>query len=430
MFENPRKTITISVIILIALGIVFYLVWGIYLNKGTVVFKAVPPFTVSIGEYQKTCGQPECEFWIPARDYDYIVTKPGYYEDIGSIKVERAETYQIEPELYYVTEVLESNDYNIFSLPKGYGNYTSRLLDITLFNDFGEKYTLKRLPKIIENIRFSPSGEMALVFEGNLVSLYNTRDFSVSEITRIENAVDASWNQDESAFYTIEFDEDLNREVLIKYNLANLESGNLIYFLREIIEYDLKSSPGEKFVAVADKTFRPEILYLINLGEDTRNNVFEGYTITRGKWSADGGVYVFSAKAADETLPSLWVLNTEDNTVNRLPFYTEIHNLDFYNGNAYFVTDQPYSISATDIPYTSTFEDKQMQRAATPDAQLLNEQREISLHRWSYEDNRVYFLKDLTQQLSGLPIKAEVGPEGKIIRVLIDGKYYDIRISE
>lgn len=433
MFENKRKIITIGVLVAIFVAILFYIIWGIILNKGTVVFKSDPDFRISIGNNRELCEASQCEFLIPVGEHEYIIMKPGYYDHRGFVEIRRGGTHIIEPNLYFIPKVLDPEKYNMFELPVGYGKYTDRLKDITLFHNIEESKRLGRLPKIIENIRFSHSGDYALVFQSGAISIYDTRDFTMQEIPLKSDVTDAGWASDEKIIYTVKYVQEANKDALVKINMESLAIQNLLYFPRDIEKYNLSVSPNEEYVALIDKTSRLERLYILSLDQETRTNVFEGYIIERGKWSQDGELYVFSAKSVEENenLSAMWVVETHTKNIQKLSFKTDINNTDFSGEDFYFVTDQPYSVKTSDVPYVSTFTEREFQIPEV--SEILLEQTvplDISLHKLTFDDDKTYFLKNLSEEISVLPEKIEITPNGKIIRLFIKDEYYDIRIAE
>lgn len=431
MFENKRRTTTILILILLAAGIVFYILYSFVFNKGIVVFESHPPFEIAFGNINQMCESDKCEFQVPVGEYRYIVSKTGYNQNRGTVRVKRGEVHVIKSELYYIPEISDSAEYNTYILPAGYGNYTHRLLDISLFAEIPESYQLMRLPKRLKDIRFSPSGKFAIIFGYESVLFYSTEEFTSRELALRSGAGDAAWVTGEQSFYTITYDEDNKKHALANVEKNTFNVSNMIYFDRDIADYDIQISPNESFVSIIDRTRRGENLYIVDLNEARRANVFGGNLIEGGRWSDDGSLYVFSARESVEPFASIWVLKTEDNSIRQLPFRADINNLDFFGRDLYFVTDHSYMLSTTNVPYISTFKDEEIHAELITDL-IFEEQASdnIALHRWSFENDESYLLMRLADNVTYMPAKIEISSDGKKIRILVGDKYYDIKIAE
>jgi len=120
-----------GIIVLIVLGAIIYIVWWILLNRGTVIFSGIPPYTISIGDKVQECMEGQCSISISSGEYNYSVSKSGYYDQTGYIEVKRWSEEVIEVSLEYIAEVMEGQEYEIFQLPLGYGKFTNNLLSVS-----------------------------------------------------------------------------------------------------------------------------------------------------------------------------------------------------------------------------------------------------------------------------------------------------------
>jgi hypothetical protein len=183
MIENKNKLLAIIILILVPIGVVFYILWGIVFNKGTVIFEGRPPFSISISNEFVECLETSCSISVSTGEHSYTLSRGGYYDDSGRVYVKRGSEEVVEVNLDYIVQVLEEKEYKIFSFPVGYSKVQDRLLDVTLFSEYD--YPLKRLPKKIEDIVFNQSGSGAVVFEEDKVSHYDTGEFVMNEIEDI-----------------------------------------------------------------------------------------------------------------------------------------------------------------------------------------------------------------------------------------------------
>lgn len=443
MIENKNKLVAIIILILVPITIGFYVVWGILLNKGDVIFEGQPPFNVSIANENVQCMQASCTVSVGKGLHKYTVSKEGYYPESGSVIVKRGSSETIKLDLKYIIQVLEGQPYNVFALPVGYFKFEDRLLDVTLFHSFIPSHALKKLPKKIDDIELSPSGKKGIIFESGTVSLYDTLEFTMKTLDDIPDAKAVSWSSDESRLYTLSFDENSKRESLKKVYLdGSHETENLIFFIRDIDEYILSVSPDENYVAVVDKTFRPEVLYIVDLQKESRTNVFEGYNIESSGWSKDG-LYVFKGTSTEDDIIGIWYWDSHARSadersenlalseIKKLPFNADVKNLDFgENGNAYFVTTQSYNLSGDVYPYRLDFIEMQnpLDAATLFDETVLPEN--LLLGRWDIPTGEFYLVQNLLEIVPAIPDKIEIGESGKILRMLSGGQTFDIWLAE
>jgi len=429
---NRNKLFALLIVLLIFGGIGFYIVWGIMLNKGTVVFSFErPPFTALFGEETKICHTGECEFWIPVGPRLYNISKEGYYEKSGSVNVIRDKRIIEDIRLEFIPQTTPGVNYSIFQLPAGYSKFSDSLKAVSLFSEFPADYSLKSLPKIINNIVFSETGDKAVIFETGKVTLYSTRDFTVKPLDSIMGSVSAVFSADETKVYAVSYDEASKKYALKRvYITEDKPIESLIYFARDVKNYELSIAGDEKYVALTDKTFSPEILYIIDLQNSSRTNVFEGYLIENGRWSNAGEVYIFRGKNLNDTFSGLFYYDSALNKVEKLSFDTSVYNIDFTDGEAIFVTSQPYSITNSQVPYSIQFEEKIT--ASTYEGMIAESEAQKSsiLVKWDIKENLFYLVKDLSGLIADVPEKIELSQDGKTVRMLIQGLVYDIIIQE
>jgi hypothetical protein len=447
--RQNRRLGVIVILVILVVGLGFYGVWGMFLNKGNVVFNGEGPFAVTIGNEEMICLDIECEIDLSARAYTYEVTKDGYYDQSGFVDVMRGETARVDLALKYIPGTLQQAERSTFALPVGYSKFTDRLLDISLFalvdagepaiaGEESERAVLQKLPKRPENIVFSESGEKALVFEdkgdGIMVAIYDTEDFSmedigVDEASEVRNGV---WGASEQTIYFIAHDVVTGKDSLQKICIdSSCEPENLVYFLRNVEDYEIKISPNENFVAILDKTHNLQIVYIIDLVNSTRTNIFEGYLMELGDWSDGGEVVVFKGKNLEGNDNYLRAFDTQDNEIIDLNFNGDIRNTSFYGDSMYFMSTQKHSLHGDNKPYLMMFDDEEV--FVSDARELLNmdsEEIKFILGKWDFVKNEMFFVKDLSDALSIIPEKIEVNQDGMIVRILSDDILYDLRIKE
>ena len=432
MLENRSKQIAAAIIVLIVLGIIFYFVWNVFLNTGTVIFEySKPPFTVAIEDKTQTCLTNTCEFTLPTGPRSYTVTKDGYYEETGSVNIKRGEKFNINISLEFIPQTLEGTEYKGLKMPAGYSKFDANLKRISLFTEFPADFIPKKLPKIIENMVFAESGKTALIFEKDKASLYSFADFTLKVLTLINNAKTAIYSSYENFLFTIIYDETAQKYALKKLSLEDTSQiENLIYFTRDVIEYELKVSSEDKYIALLDKTNTPEIIYAINLDDKSRKNIFEGYTVEMGEWSLSGQYFVFKAKNLTDNKSMFYYYDTASEKLNKLPFTGSIDNFDFNTGRAFFITTDSYSIANTDFPYIIKFNRQEQATDTTSIFEDTEKEKNIILAKWVLAENEFYLVQDLTGLLEIAPDQMELNLEGTTLRLLSGSQIFDIRIGE
>lgn len=327
-------------------------------------------------------------------------------------------TRYIEPELIEPELSAEINgpfDYTIFNLPVGYSKYKPALDDISLFANFDPASVLSGLPKKIENIVFDPDGQKAVVFESDKVSLYDVASNEMTEIAGLEGGWGSGVFGDN--FYTIGYDEVSKQDALKMVDLESGEVEDLVYFIRDVDQYKLSVSKDETVLAVADQTNIPNVLYLINIEEATRNNVHESDYIEPGDASLLG---LIAFAAGDNSINTpLKYIDINSFKVNDFGFDTNILNFDFDNeGSAYFVTDTEYAGGEFYEPELNivTIEDL---------ASSYSEPKVLGLYKW---DGNYKLIMDLSEMLPAMPDRLEVSEDGEVVRFLVGKEYWDVKI--
>lgn len=303
-------------------------------------------------------------------------------------------------------------DYSIFQLPVGYANFREALNNISLFVSFDPEYVLSKLPKKIENIVFNEQGTKAVVFESDRVSLFDVQTNTLSEIYGLEGG----WGTGdfEGDFYTIGYDEASKQDALRVISLSEGTFEELVYFIRDFNDYQIKVEGNNIFVV--DKSSTPNILYLIDTNESTRTNVYEDDYIELGN-STPAGYIVFAA-GSNAINSNLKYLNYNNLEIKEFPFDAELSNFIFNKqGVAYFISDTEFT--------NGEFNKIETEITSINDLTIsLIEGKNINLFKW---DGRYVLLKELTGEKVAGAQRIEFNNEESVIRALVEDKYYDIR---
>ena len=369
-------------------------------------------------------------FWIPAVEDAIKVNFTEQPEVAANFiivgnKADLSQQRVVSYEEAFKARPLIGVDYPMLRLPVGYSKFGDKLLEISLFHLIQDGYMLKRMPKKINNIQFSPSGKGAILFEDSKVNYYDTQTFTTKELPA--DIYSVAWTSDESAIYSVIYDDVSKKDTLVRLNLEDDSLEKDIYFLRDIEKYSISVSPDERYVVLLDSTSDIQILYIIDMEEKTRKNVFEGYSITLGEWSRDGDFYVFNGMAKDEDISSSWMLITQDKSVESLGFNVSPRLITGApDEKFYFFSTQNYSLSGDTRPYFSIFENQDESLVLND---LVNPET-LSLHMFDARTRQIYLILELTDVITAVPKKIEINWEGSIVRMLVDDQYFDVKVGE
>lgn len=427
--QDKQRLLAIIIIVVIIVGALGYFLWSFVLNKGIVSFKGTPPYTITINDQAYECTLESCDLTILSGTYDYQIGKEGYNSKFSSVTVAWGEVAVIDASLDYVPQLLEPVFYTMYSLPTGYSKFTDALNNISLFNMYKSDYPLKRLPKKVENIVFSPTGEKALVFEADQVSTYYVSDYTTTKIEGLEGAVNGDFSSDENTFYTVAYDGDSKKDALIKVDFNGETFENIVFFTRDIEEYEIKISPNEKFAVLADETNEPTVMYLIDMQEKSRTNVYEGNAVTLGEFDYENSFFIFEARNHEEDLPGLKYLNANEPTIGEFDFKASLNEFDFANGPVgYFITDTEFNISGFTIEFAEESSDILTvgELFAAEETGL----QPFSLFKWDPILNEFSHVINLNDLLVDIPVRIETSENGNLIRFLIGDKNYDLVLGE
>jgi len=423
---DKNRLLGFVIIGLIALFAILYVLWLIVFNKGHVVFEGVPPFNVSIDGNTNICLEKQCDYSLSAREHSYVLSKEGYFDQAGNVSISRGKTVLISYEAVFEAKAIAGIEYPTITLPVGYSKYLEKLSDVSLFHMLPDKYQLKKMPKKIDNIQFAPSGKSAVLFKDEKVLYYKTDTFESNEIDSLSGICSVAWNNAEDALYSVIPDEASKKDALVKINLNDDSIEKYVYFLRDINKYLLSVSPSERYVILIDTTSDMQILYLIDLEQKTRTNIFEGHALTQGHWSDNDKYYIFSGKKINDDVPKLWMLNSQNKNKTMLKFNVSPNLItDGRNGKFYFVSNQNYSLMGGKRPYLSNFDENN-----ELNINRLTDAKEIALHLFNADEGQTYLVLELTNVIPLQPERIEIDTNGSIVRMLIDAKYYDVKVDD
>ncbi len=332
--------------------------------------------------------------------YFFMMMTSGNTRNIESVEVEAS----------FSAELNGPFDYTTFNLPVGYSKYRPALDDISLFTSFDSDYVLSRLPKKIENIVFSPDGLRAVVFESNKVSFYDVAENAMNEMPALVGGWGSgAFNAFLSNFYTIGYDEPTKKYALKNVTLENGKVDDLIYFIRNIEDYEMIVSSEPTVIFMVDKTHQPNVLYKIDIQESSRENILEADFIKLSDITDDASFVAF-VQGDNQFQSTLKIYNTQTKEFSEIPYKVMPRNFKFHDEYAYFISDSEEGdniITAEEL----------LSSYAEP--------KTITLYKWDpYTQTSQQF--DLNE-LPAMPDRIEVKDD--IIRMLVGDEYFDAKIG-
>lgn len=184
-------------------------------------------------------------------------------------------------------------------------------------------------------------------------------------------------------------------QFLVKLN-AGIEREKIVSFPRSVEDYLLKISPDERRAVVVDRGLEMNVLYLVDLGSQSRVSIGKKPNIRGVRWIGEDELILETLD--DEGGFELVVLNVNNGKFRDLPFLADINNVVF-DGQKYLYVPGKVGESFSLI---NSFD---------PESGELSE-------FLSFEETYNFF-----------PERMEISENKNTIRFLSDGVVYDLKLS-
>jgi len=271
--ETIRKLWVWGLIILAILGALF-LVFAIFLNRGTLTLEGNTPFKVDLGNFQtEVCSDSPCSIVLAPGEYSIQVSKEGYRN------VDIAFTLPIWGEHLQQVEFEFIPSLTSLGLESDYNHFTYSEVDTTTLPDvfFREANYLTYMGRNVEN------GRQTLYYRDTYGGVLGDEIPATSFIREVNDYV------------IIPLIEDQNKIILI------------------------------------DQSDQRSILYVIDLIEKTRNNIVEYPIITGAKWISGTDNFIFEARDFGEVDTSIFHYNSSSIESSKLSIQTPVSNIAVIN---------------------------------------------------------------------------------------------------
>jgi hypothetical protein len=371
--QTVKKISLIGFIGLAVLGAIF-LFFAMFLNKGTLTVIARAPYVMNIGNFKnEACPADTCSVTLAPGRYEITLKKEGYRDA------------RITVEVPIGGEKKEAVEFMF--LP------TLRLL--------GEESTLK----IFTTPAVAPADDMpenGVFYEKNYLA-YIARDPETRRHTLYARTID---------------------------NGKTGEKTVAASFIRDIDSYRLVTDIENRGkIALIDSTAGTSTLYMVDLKEKTRENLFTYPLIGDIRWIPGGDDFLFEAREEGNIAMSIFIYRAAGKTAAKLDLATPLADVVPANGTQLIAaTMQTVSGQGTGTDLEGDLVTLG-ENAATPNvAAIFGTAPALSFVDYSLVSNQARLLK-LAPDL-GYPSRAALSETQKSAYFLIDGKVYELQFTD
>ncbi|MBU0667517.1 hypothetical protein KJ835_00185, partial [Patescibacteria group bacterium] len=122
MPEETRKKLYIGLIIGLAAAAVLFIVWAMFLNRGTLTITAKAPFNVEVqGVRTESCSESPCTITLAPHDYKITLQKSGYKSVSLDVNVPIGGDHKEDVEFEFIPVISKrgaESDLKLFSPPE------------------------------------------------------------------------------------------------------------------------------------------------------------------------------------------------------------------------------------------------------------------------------------------------------------------------
>lgn len=275
-----------GMVIAVILGALF-VIFAVFLNRGTLTISAEPPFTLEIDQFRtEVCTVSPCSIVLAPGEYTLTLSKEGY----------RGITREV-------------------SVPLG-GEQT-------------EEVVFTFIPYIVELGMDDELGYFGVpvIQETGLPDQYFTEENFISYIKRNPE------NGRQTLYFREIVDGVPGDETVAASFIRDLEN----YLVVPVLDKEQK-------ILVIDRTEAKSALYLVDIGEKSRDNILEFPFIAGAKWVTGTGKIIFEARDEGDMDTSIFVYDSGTGKSEKLQLKTSVDNVEPLDDDILVaVTRQPVS---------------------------------------------------------------------------------------
>ncbi|MFO0780910.1 MAG: hypothetical protein U0519_03430 [Candidatus Gracilibacteria bacterium] len=259
----------------VGLGVLF-MIWAVFLNRGTILVKAKSPYTMVIeGLRTENCSTDECSTVVAPGNYTFTIQKQGYRSVTKNITVPFGTPYQ-------------------------------------------DAITLQFIPVIGEAGKDTEADFM----DNSVLTDDEKKSLNIPESTRI-------YADETGKFfsYLIRNPENFHQTL---YLTGRNETGQLTKpqiatsFLRDLEKFTIAPSSSGKKIAVIDQAPDQSTLYVVDMEAKNRASLLNYPVIRNMKWLPLSDDFLFEAKEKSDTAESVFLYRWDDGKTTKLELKTEL----------------------------------------------------------------------------------------------------------
>lgn len=383
MNEEAQKKLYLWILIIVAVLGLFFVIWAFFLNKGTLTISGNAPFNLNIqGLRTESCLESPCSLEIAPGQYTVSVQKTGY------------RTIEIDVDVPIGGEHIEEVDLKFIPT-------------ITRIGLEADVQAFPELELIVPELEDTP-----LFFEENYITY-------------------------------LAYDEETNRQTLYLRGITDddlSEPQVATSFIRTIDEYTIVPDiEGNNSIVLIDQTDAEEdALYLVDLTEKSRDNIFSLPYIANAKWLGSGNLLI-EGREEGEVNSSIFFYSAEEDEAEKLNLQTTLDNVTLLNETTLIAaTSQPFTGASAGLDALGALITLQ-ELSATPNL-LIPGSATPDIETGSRNGPQLAFIHyDLTQNQARLLAvdiehatadKIKLGRDQKTVQFLVGAEVYELRFED
>lgn len=360
-----------GLIILAVLGALF-VVWAIFLNRGTLTVQGQAPFIINIsGVKTQSCTESPCSVVVAPGDYSISIQKAGY-------------------------------------------KTVERSVNVPIGGEHVEEVTFQFIPVVA---KLGVEAELQRFAEPDILvpDLEDTPVFS-----------------EESYVTYLAFDPESKRQTLYIRGMVDGELSEprvATSFIRTLDDYTIVPGIEEhNRIALIERTEQESTLYMIDLAQQSRDSILSLPYMADLKWIKGSDNFLLEARAEGEIDSSIYLYDITAGEARKLDLRTSVKNVE--------MLDSERLIAATRQSFTGTGTEGQLdgqlvtlgEIPATPNVNVNLQGPQVSFIEYYLPNNTARLIALETSLTHTDAIKLE--SDRKSILFLTNGEVYELRFEE
>lgn len=372
MNEEAQKKLYMWILIAVAVMGLLFVLWAVFLNRGTLTIQGEAPFTLNIQALQtKNCLESPCSIELAPGDYNISIQKPGFrtVETLVQVPINGEHIEEVTFEF------------------------------IPIIQKVGIEADVQAFPEV--NVVVPELGDTPLYYEENYITYLAYDDVTKRQTLYLRGITEDSLTEPQ---ITTSFIRTIDEYTIV----PNIEQANSI--------------------ALIDQTGDEDAVYIVNMSEKSRNNIFSIAFIQNLKWINEKSVLI-EAQAEGEVGTTIYAYNLESGDRQKLDLKTPLENVA--------VLDENTILAATNQDVTGATANEGMNGAlitlgeapATPNIAIatLTEGPRVSFVRYDLSLNEARLIT--VDSNFSYADKVKLGRDRKSLLFLVNGEVYELKFE-